>query len=85
MSNENMNKLNGAMSGFVKVENEISKMANDTGKKIGAMASDFAQSANQRIESGREYVEENPLKGVAIAAAAGAIVGSLLTIALRKK
>ncbi len=93
MTTETLNKVNGVAG---KVDNQLSKFSNDAGKKIGTMASDFADSASSyvadfadtasnRIAMGRNYVKENPATGIAIAAATGLVVGSLLTIALRRK
>ena len=87
MTTENMNKLNGTdrMTNLDSSENQISQLAHDTGKKIGTMAAEFTNSANKQFEVGKEYVEENPLKGIAIAAATGLVLGSLITLAFRRK
>ena len=37
-----------------------------------------------RVKKGREFVVENPVKGVAIAVVAGALVGSVLTFSLHR-
>lgn len=60
-------------------------MSYDAGKKIGAMASDFTNKTSDYVKTSRDYVKENPATGVAIAAAAGVVAGSLLTMALRRR
>jgi len=66
-------------------ESNLEKLSHITGKNIGAMASDFVHSASDYATTSRDFVKENPSKGVAIAAATGAVVGSLLTLALRRR
>ena len=45
---------------------------------------DLAQSAAESLKTGRAYVKDNPIKGVAVAAAAGLVAGGLLTVLFRK-
>jgi ElaB/YqjD/DUF883 family membrane-anchored ribosome-binding protein len=82
MTVENFNKLNS--SSITKPEDHLSKIAGNAGQKIGKVASDIATAATSRIQLGRDYIVENPAKGVAIAAATGVVVGSLLTMAMRR-
>jgi ElaB/YqjD/DUF883 family membrane-anchored ribosome-binding protein len=60
-------------------------MSHNAGKKIGEMTSNFAHSSSEYVKSGRDFVVHNPAKGVAIAAATGAVVGSLITLAMRRR
>jgi ElaB/YqjD/DUF883 family membrane-anchored ribosome-binding protein len=53
--------------------------------KMGSMASNFVHSTSEYVKSGREYVVENPAKGVALAAAAGAVVASILMLTMKRK
>lgn len=64
---------------------EFEKMTKSAGERVGAMASDLATSTADSLKSSRDYVKENPLKGVAIAASAGLVAGSLLTMAMRSR
>ncbi len=84
-----LSKSNGAAHDFKnKIQNtekSLEKMSMEAGEKAGAMVSTFAHSTADYVETGRDYVKENPVKGVAIAAAAGLVVGSLMTLALRKR
>ncbi len=66
-------------------ENGLEKFSRDSGRKLGNAAAGFAQSTTEYVKSGREYVSENPVSGVAIAAAAGAVVGSILTLSMRRR
>lgn len=78
------NKANGSATDFkskvMNGEHQLEKMAKGAGERVGAMASDFANTTADSMKLGREYVKENPVKGVAIAAATGLVVGSLLTM-----
>lgn len=80
-------KINGAATDYKakshSVGQDIEHLAQTTGERVGAMASDFANTAADSMKSSRQYVRENPVKGVAIAAAVGLVAGSLLTIAAR--
>lgn len=88
-TSDTSNRLNGSApdvkSRMMGVEHQLEKTAKNAGEEIGAMASDFASRSADSLKSGREYVKENPVRGVAIAAAAGAVAGSLLTMAMRKR
>jgi ElaB/YqjD/DUF883 family membrane-anchored ribosome-binding protein len=83
-----INKANGAATDFLnKISapgNQLDKMAHSAGERAGSMAAEFINSASSTAKSGREYVQENPIKGVAIAAAAGVVAGSLLTMIMRR-
>lgn len=63
----------------------IEEASHIMGERAGALASQVASSVNEYVKNGREYVQENPAKGVAIAAAAGLVTGSLLTMAFRSR
>ncbi len=58
-------------------------MARNAGDKVGEMASDFADRTTETLDNTRQYVREHPATGVAIAAIAGMVAGSILTLALR--
>ena len=66
-------------------ESSLEKFSHNAGKKLGDMTSNIANSTTEYVKHGREYVTENPVKGVAIAAVAGAMVGSLLTLSMRRR
>ena len=88
MTTENLNKTNGI--GFdlknkvTNVEDQIGRMAHNAGRSVGNTIASFSDKASEQVESGRDYVKNNPVKGVAIAAAAGVVVGSLMTMAMRR-
>ncbi len=87
--NDILSKANGIAHDLeAKIKNgeqKIEKLSAEAGEKVGVVAADLANSTAQYVQSSREYVQENPIKGIAIAAAAGLVAGSLLTMALRKK
>lgn len=83
MATETSNKLNSTSMG--KAEEHLFNISNTTGKRFGVMASDLADNASQQLKHGRDYVKDNPVKGVAIAAATGLVVGSLVTMVMRRK
>lgn len=68
-----------------KLEKNLEKASHDAGQKAGMMASKFADTATDYVNRSQTYVKANPTKGVAIAAAAGLVAGSLLTMALRRR
>lgn len=87
LSADTTNRTSGANSDFknkiLQGEHQLEKFAQSAVERVGSMASDFATSTAGAMKSRRDYVKENPVKGVAIAAAAGLIVGSLITMAMR--
>lgn len=68
-----------------KLEKNLEKASHEAGQKAGMMASKFADTATDYVSRSQTYVKANPTKGVAIAAAAGLVAGSLLTMALRRR
>lgn len=63
----------------------LDTFSHSLGKDVGAVASNATQRATKYIDGTRHYVEGNPIKGVAFAAAAGLAVGSILTMATRSR
>ena len=72
-------------NGIQKMGETLGQFSHDAGEKIGNMASNVSDSAHRYVDTSREYVKENPMKGLAIAAATGLVAGSLLTLALRRR
>ncbi len=68
-----------------KIEKNLEKVSHEAGQKAGMMAASLANSATDYVSRTQSYVKENPTKGVVIAAAAGLIAGSILTMALRRR
>ncbi len=85
MNNETLSNANGIVPDFRTSKEALEKKAMIAKNKVGAMASDLADTTTELYSSGRDYVKENPVKGMAIAAAVGAVAGSILTFALRGK
>ena len=85
-TNEIVNKANGAAKDVYNTSaHSLESMSRDIGEKAGSTVARFSDSANQYYKNGREFVKENPVKGIAIAAAAGLVVGSLLSISMRRR
>ncbi len=66
-------------------EHGLEAFAHQAGERAGALATDIAHTASEYTKNSRAYVKENPAKGVAIAAFAGMLTGSLLTMAMRRR
>lgn len=79
------NVANNLLSKIPASQDQLETMVNRAGEKAGELTTSFSQKASDTIENSREYVKANPIKGVAIAAAAGLAVGSLLTILFSRK
>lgn len=89
-TSETFNKLNGAAQDFrgkiqQSAEGALDRFSHDAGEKIGSIASQLSDSTSEYVETGRKFVKENPEKGIVVAAAIGAVIGSLLTLSLRRR
>ena len=82
-------KANGAarsMSDVAQnVSSRIEKLSHDAGQKVGALSSQLQDGAAEYVETSRDYIKQNPIQATAYAAVAGLALGSLLTMALRRK
>ena len=67
------------------VSRTIEKFAHNAGNTIGKSAGNITAKAGEYVQVTRNYTEKHPLQSIAIAAAAGAAVGSLLTMLTRRK
>ncbi len=63
----------------------IERFTHDVGTKIGTVAHDISDKAEDYVATTRNYVKDHPLQSVAIAAATGLAVGSLLTMVSNRK
>ena len=59
--------------------------SHDIGSRIGEFAGTVSDKAGEYVSSTRSYVKDHPLQSVAIAAATGAVIGSLVTLVSRRK
>ena len=64
-------------------EHQPESIAQSVGQRVENMASSIADTTVDSLNYSRKFVKENPIKGVAIAAASGLILGSLFTISMR--
>lgn len=88
MNNGNLEKNDKSMYGFNKadgLDSPLEKLSTEAGKKIGELASGFSHSASEYIQTGKSFVRANPAKSIAIAASAGIVAGSVLTMILNRK
>jgi ElaB/YqjD/DUF883 family membrane-anchored ribosome-binding protein len=87
IKNSNSEKMAEPINVLRNKDTEVSfeVMYHNAGNRLGTVTSELANSANEYAKSSRKFVVENPVKGVAIAAATGAVVGSLITLAMRKR
>lgn len=89
LTTDKMNQVNTVANGLLNKipasPEQIENMVHRVGEKAGELTSSITQTASDTFENSREYVKANPIKGVAIAAAAGLAVGSLLTLMLSRK
>ncbi len=87
--NKNLNPTHDMKNKFSNgpIGNEpfVERASHQLGERVGAMASDLADGTAESLRRSRDYVKSNPAQGVAIAAAAGLITGSLLTLAMRRR
>ncbi len=67
------------------IENKIERFTYETGEKIGSFASTLTSTTLDYKDSTENFIEEHPLKALAIAAGAGLIIGCALTFLFRKK
>ncbi len=80
------NKPDSAMGKKVESRLEsLEKMSREAGEKAGRVASNITDSASGYMKASRDFVKENPVKGVAIAAAAGALAGGIAAAVTRRK
>jgi ElaB/YqjD/DUF883 family membrane-anchored ribosome-binding protein len=63
----------------------LEKVSHDFGRQAGEMASRVSEKSQDYYKASEDYVKSNPVKGVAIAAGAGLVVGSLLTMVLNSR
>ncbi len=62
----------------------LESAAHNFGSDVGKAAHSVSEKTSDFAKTSRGYIEENPIQSVAIAAAAGLVIGSLLTMISRK-
>jgi ElaB/YqjD/DUF883 family membrane-anchored ribosome-binding protein len=68
-----------------KIGERIGDISEDMAHKMESVAHDINVKAEDYIESSRHYVKDHPLQSVAIAAATGLALGSLLVMVKKNK
>ena len=88
MANETLSKANevahNLMNNVQRGEARLEKASHDAANKVSAMASEVVDTTTEYAKSGREFVKENPVKSVAIAAAVGVVAGGLIALAAER-
>ena len=88
LTNDMITKANAASQDFKNkldgTDALLDKSWQDASKTIGTLAKDFANSTSEYVKTSRDYVKENPAKGVAMGAAVGLVCGYFLTWVMRK-
>jgi ElaB/YqjD/DUF883 family membrane-anchored ribosome-binding protein len=79
-SNHKDSLINDFKNSVTSNELYLEEMTHKAGDKIGNVASDIQHKTSEYLQTGRAYVKENPVKGVAMAAAFGAVAGGLVTL-----
>ncbi len=72
-------KMTDSSRDFSSKSGNLTEVTQGLGKQVGSAVSQFSDSASDIYSKGYDYVKANPLKGVAIAAATGLVVGSILS------
>jgi ElaB/YqjD/DUF883 family membrane-anchored ribosome-binding protein len=80
----NSNELNSKKPPFTNSENKDHSLSHRIGKDTGEFVGNASQKASEYVEHTRHYVKDNPIKGIAFAAIAGAAMGVVVTMASRR-
>lgn len=64
---------------------QIDQLSFQAGETLGGVASDISGAVTNYVKSGKEYLEKNPTKGLAVVLATGVVIGSLIVLALGRK
>lgn len=86
-------KMNGQLNPSTKESSDVmgktfgalETASSDFGRQAGNMVSRISETSKNYYKTSEDYVKSHPVKGVAIAAGAGLLVGGLLSAALRRK
>ena len=65
-SNQKQNELTSTDLG-----RSMEQISHNTGKKLGALATELIKVSTETVDDGKKYLEKNPVKSLAIATAAG--------------
>lgn len=87
------NKANENLSGLAETSKKyasdtvgkVEKTAHELGNKMGAAYGDVSDSVRSYVKTTTSYIEENPMKSMSIALAAGALIGSVMSRSLKSK
>jgi ElaB/YqjD/DUF883 family membrane-anchored ribosome-binding protein len=84
---ESFSKSNGAAMDYkskpLNHDDSSDKAFRGLDKQIESMTAKTASTVMDYVDTSRDYIKQNPIKGVAIAASAGLLLGGLLTLVRR--
>ncbi len=66
-------------------EMNLESVSRDAGEMLGKMVSNLTQDTTEILGNTEDYIKKNPTKSLMIAAAAGAVLGSILTLTLTRR
>lgn len=66
-------------------DSKLEQLSRSAGEQVGSIAAELIRSTTSSVKSGREYVKENPISSLALAAAAGLVLGGLLVLAVSSR
>lgn len=80
LSSDVSSKANGLSRDFETNYNKVMT----AGERAADTAKDFAKRSEGYLRTSQKYVRENPTSGAAIALAAGAVIGAVVGMRMRK-
>ena len=66
------------------VSKALESSAHSLGSELGKAANSVSEKTSEYVKTSRDYIGENPIQSVAVAAAAGIVLGSLVTMMSRR-
>jgi hypothetical protein len=84
-SNPASNSFRGKLMNGDPSPSKISHGMVDKLGALGEMTGQIADKTTAYVKTGRHYIQENPIKGAALAAAAGIVAGGLITAITYKR
>jgi ElaB/YqjD/DUF883 family membrane-anchored ribosome-binding protein len=89
ITNDTIGKTNSIANDYKSkmqsADDQLGKMSYHVGERVGAMATNLANTTSEYVKSSRDYIHDNPGKSVAIAATAGIVAGSLMTMVMHRR
>ncbi len=71
-------------SSINRAKSTLNEASSEVSGQVGEWATQIRDVSSEYIEEGRKFVRENPAQGAGIAAAVGAVIGCLATLAFSR-